>query len=909
MVKENLKKDTLNKKIIKKDSIKKSSVKKKNLNNYKLKKGGLLFFKKSFNEKYISYEKGLISLFFSENTTILKKIDISKNINNKLITLLKMYSKSYSQTDSTNIYILINEISSENLKQFTQKTLNTNFFVNTDFLNIDLNKIFDNNTDISDYAKNYFIDIYYKIVLKYVGNNNKFFKIHEFYNILLTQNKEFFKKIILFIKDKSTLYSFNINYIIIILYTYTTTNLKDDFNNKYFPHNYYEIIIKSFFEFIKKNGYPAMDKSDYYSTLKYINNTEINNLNTFNTTLKLTDIILHPSFTGNNLTFSIFKNNDNINYTKKTQTDFSPVVSTSLITTPSPKSITSSKSTVHSIYTTPLQNTSEYSKKNRNSNINKSKSFIKNTSGKVSPLRLGYNSNYNNSFQKQESAIEEPIPDSSFSVPTISLSTSSLTSSKNNTFGLQSLSNIDSEFESNVHFDSNVSTHSNLFSNKADLKNAPHDYKGFLKLLEILNDNNEYGYRWKKLTCDFKDFNKYGCNNLNYDLNDLRHNNIIINSCNTLLECKEYNKILNKYYKFYVNTISKKENAYPENQIEEKYKNIFFEKISKLIFEIKNKNIFKDVIIIDSELVYIAYNKFKKYNLNFQDSNIYIELSDKNKILLKKLTTASASAYGIIYHASLFNYSFAVKLSLCDNVNDINYLVQKQSNLKEIHLFDIVTKYAITNININLPIIYKTIQLNVNRTIVGKIFGENAWKNYNRHNIGCNLGKEPPINCSIVELYSGDCNKYIMDFYKNNKIDYFKYLLSGFENIIISILSFWSVTKCVHNDAHLGNFLFKLTNDKHDFNKYNIHGKSFYISTYTKCKWTLWDYGSCMPFLYENYFEKDSDSVFYRGVLLGVIATLMGFSSVLLSPSFAHAGDETLILNSPALAQKAKEAA
>ena len=278
----------------------KKYIKQKSFNNnsayYKSKIGGGIF-GKSFEDKYLSSDIGLISSFFSDNKQIIEKIKISRKINDKFIRLLIQYSNNNSQTYSKNINILFNEICLANLKQFVLKTIDTNFFVNTDFLNIDLNTIFDN-SQISEYATNYLIDLCYDIVLKYVGNKNKFFIIHESYHIILIQDKDFFRDLILFIKNNNGLYSFNINYIIIILYTYTT--LKID-TTQYFPDNYYEIIIKSFLNYIKIYGYPSMNKFDYYEKLKLIGNIEINKLNTFNTNLKLTDIILHPSFTGKNI--------------------------------------------------------------------------------------------------------------------------------------------------------------------------------------------------------------------------------------------------------------------------------------------------------------------------------------------------------------------------------------------------------------------------------------------------------------------------------------------------------------------------------------------------------------------------------------------------------------------------------
>ena len=888
---------------IKKNNLKNVKIKKKNLKNANLKKGGFLGFnnyEKGFINKYISEEeKGFISLYFS-TSSILKKIEISKKINEKLIKLIKAYYQTESPRDSTNINIYINEISTENLRLFTQKTIDTRDFITTDFLNINLKNVFhffDSNI-ASTKCKNNFIEVYYKIATRYIGD--KYFKIHEKYNNLLKYDKNFFEQIINFINNINSAYLFNINIIIIILYTYTDTRNLQKSENIYFPKNYYEIIIKSFFEYIKNYGYPPMNK-DYYYILSLLPKSDVDKLNKFDPSIKLSNIITHPSYHSspssstkyysrnrhpNGMEFEqnhspqIPSNSPNIGTRPTNGLGYDPNFQN-----PSPQ-IPSNSPNIGTGPTNGLGYDPNFQNQSPQIPSNSPNIGTGHTNG------LGYDTNFQNPSPQIPSnspnigtgpinglAYDSQFKNTSQQIPRNSPNTRTTPSNSlghdNNFqnpslinslhFDLDSNNGLNSQLDSIV-FDSNTSTDSNFFASKGDLKKSPSDYKGFLNLLKLINDNNEYGYRWKKLTCSVDDFNKYGCNNLNYDLNDLKHNNIIIKNCNSDLECQEYNKINDKFYKHYIRSISNVNDnyIYPEDQIKQEYNNEEFKKISELILNTKYKNIFDDVIIIDSQSIFVAYNKFKKYELSFKDSNIYIELSSQNKILLEKLSTASLSAYGTIYKASLDKYNFATKLSLCDDVNNLNYKLFNQSNLKEIHLFDIVTKYAITKININLPIIYKTIQLNISRIGIAKIFGDEAWRSYSKHNKGCKLGSEPSINCSIVELYSGDCNKYVLDFYKNDNIDYFKYLLSGFENIIISILSFWSVTKCIHNDAHMGNFLYKLTNDKHRFNKYNIQGKSFYISTYTKCNWTLWDYGSCMPFLYQNYFEKNSDIIFYQ---------------------------------------------
>jgi len=1021
-------------------------------------KGGFLGFnrQKSFINNYISEEKGLISSYFStKSIDVLEKIKIAKEINKKIIELLTLYYKSNSITDSSNINIYINNISTENLRVFTQKTLDTNDFINSDFLNINLQNVFnffDSNIG-TEKCKEHFIDIYYQIVTTYVGNENKFFKIHKKYNNLLKYKKDFFEQVINFIKDRNSIYLFNINFIIIIIYTYTDTNLvKSD--NIYFPKNYYEIIIKSFFEYVKKYGYPSMN-TDFYSILRTLNKNEVDDLNKFDPYIKLSDIITHPSYIAKDI--SIINKTPKPTPIQKTvdfsQTNFntedSPSPSRpskpqrSSLTRPSKsassphllsKRASSSSSRPNKSASPPLLSkraSSSSSRPNKSASpplLSKSASPHRRLSESASPHRLSESAHSStlslstylkkkprgskspsssqssspsrpskpasSSFSPSksasphrrlsESAAPHRLSESAHS-STLSLSTylkkkpsgskspsSSQSSSpsrrsksassssspsksaspttlawsryleqqprsskspsssepRQHTIGTSEttlLSKPASSFplsksappshrlsesapphrlsesahssilslpmyleqqprgskspsssEPRQHTIStsettdiidivteqiNTSANSNLFGSNYESKNSPSNYKDFLALLKLIDDNTEYGYRWKKLNC--ADLNKYGCNNLNYDLNDLKHNNYVI-------EKSEKNKNIKLYafYDSYIQEINTFQDDYPfpEEQIRDTRET--FKVINQVMTELKKNKKFEDIIIIDFESVFIAYNRLKKYDLRVENSSIHIELSQQNNLLLEPLSTASDSAYGSIFKASLnvkkrHNYNFAVKLSFCDNVTEPSYIILNQSNLKEIHLFDIVTRYAIAKININLPIIYKTIQLNVLKKDIPLLFGDKVSLDNDAY-AGCKLGDNPPINCSIIELYSGDCNKYVSNFYQKNNGDYFDYLLSGFENIIISILSFWSVTKCVHNDAHMGNFLYKLTNHKTPFNKYNIQGQSFYISNYTKCRWTLWDYGSCMPFVYDNYFTTGIDDIYHQ---------------------------------------------
>ena len=964
----NIKTHNLNDIQLKKNNSKNAKIKKNSLKNPNL-KGGLFGFnnKKSFINKYISEEeKGLISLYFS-TSSILKKIKISKKINEKLIKLLKLYHKTESMKDSSNINIYINEISSENLRVFTQKTIDTRDFINTDFLNINLNDIFDffDSNIGSEKCKNHFINIYHQISSRYVGD--KYFKIHEKYNNLLKYNKDFFEKVLNFIKDRHSLYLFNINFIIIILYTYTSTRNLEKTDNIYFPKNYYEIIIKSFFEYVKIYGYPPMNK-DFYSILRSLNKSEVDNLNKFDPSIKLSYIITHPSYTGKDIPI--------INKTRKQtpiqQTDSNVEDSPSNPARPwSQSQVTSSlSSSSHSNNSSPSRSTKSSRRKfdtgmsmsmfntpssanssrlpqnfdgfglhnsansqglskdfdgfglhNSNENLgmgpplNTASSSI--NSSRRSPSTKNNSPSYYNEYvaklgfvappftpqnrspsihpsQNGSPIAQPPQPESdspiflpkkinnpksesdssTYSFATAPSHTGLLHNSSKSPVGLDDISlvtapshigSVHNSSKSSVGLDdvslveeySSISI-SSLFSSINDLHKSPSNYEEFVKLLNIFNDNKEYGYRWKKL--------KY-LNNTNYDLCDLNNNNTIISGCNDSIKCQEYNKVTQKFRTYFVNYLNLSKNPYPCDQINPNntgsnfystiVKNPLFNKISNLITTTKKQNIFKEVIISNSNSVLIADNKLKIYNLKYINQVLHVELSQDTTMKLQRLKLPEKTIFNTIYRASIGKFKFAAKLSLCDNKKSKN-----KSYLEEIHLFDLVTKYAINKININLPIIYKTIQLNPNTLNVKKfgfvfeIFGQSTWFNYLDTVKNCDLGEDSTINCSISELYSGNCYMYIYD--KDLKTDsstYFNYLLNGFENIIISILSFWSVTKCLHRDTQMSNFLYKkIKKSTHDFNNYNIHGKKLYVKN-LKCQWTLWDYSSCLPFLYENFFQ------------------------------------------------------
>ena len=348
------------------------------------------------------------------------------------------------------------------------------------------------------------------------------------------------------------------------------------------------------------------------------------------------------------------------------------------------------------------------------------------------------------------------------------------------------------------------SSASSLFGSHTDVKRCPDDIINFVKLLDLFS-NKQYGHRWKILKCYkyTKLINNYDCNNINYDKNDLKYNSYVINKCENS-DCMNYDNMIQKIYNKYINKIIQKQ-TYPYDQITDIDLALGeYRKIINYISKIKNKNPFNNVIIIDSvydmDVVLVAYDKFKSYKLNsdLQEDNYNIQLNDNNKIILSNLDDKTNSNYGKIFKGNIQISNkpiyFAIKLSLCDNITSDVYKKNNQVNLNEIHLFDIVTKYAILKININLPIIYKTIQLDVDDNLIIKLFYQNfdnktlAMNEYKTRIQNCNLGNSPTVNCSISELYTGSLEHYISNFYLRN--DYLKYSISALKILLFLFYHF-----------------------------------------------------------------------------------------------------------------------
>ena len=283
----------------------------------------------------------------------------------------------------------------------------------------------------------------------------------------------------------------------------------------------------------------------------------------------------------------------------------------------------------------------------------------------------------------------------------------------------------------------------------------------------------------------------------------------------------------------------------------QKYKNVKdinvnpFDTISKLI----------EVPLLNTDDILKNINKTK-------NSNTYIFTLKKNAnnvLFYEKF--GGTSTYGSNYKTMIIDNSFTInnpnrlincgtKFVTCDTI-----IQPFNSNKKEIKLLHTVSKFALYNINPNVPIIYKSYKLDI------KDYNNIAQKIYpNFHSNICNFTGNKLENanayCYINEIFSGDARVFIRRFSHDPEL-----LLNGISNIIISILTFWSISKKTHNDCHMGNFLYtklKEPRTKNEFCEYNIYGKKIYVEN-LGFLWCSWDYGLAVNNITKNIHYNKLD--------------------------------------------------
>ena len=283
----------------------------------------------------------------------------------------------------------------------------------------------------------------------------------------------------------------------------------------------------------------------------------------------------------------------------------------------------------------------------------------------------------------------------------------------------------------------------------------------------------------------------------------------------------------------------------------QKYKNVEdinvnpFGTISKLI----------EVPLLNTDDILNNINKTK-------NSNTYIFTLEKNAnnvLFYEKF--GSASAYGSNYKTMILNNTFDIgnpnrlincgtKFVTCDTITQ-----PFNSNKKEIKLLHTVSKFALYNINPNVPIIYKSYKLDIKdfNNIAQKIYPSFHYSICN--NTGNKL-ENADAYCYMNEIFSGDARVFIRRFSHDPEL-----LLNGISNIIISILTFWSISKKTHDDCHMGNFLYtklKEPRTNNEFCEYNIYGRKIYVQN-LGFLWCSWDYGLAVDNITRNIMHNKLD--------------------------------------------------
>jgi len=245
-----------------------------------------------------------------------------------------------------------------------------------------------------------------------------------------------------------------------------------------------------------------------------------------------------------------------------------------------------------------------------------------------------------------------------------------------------------------------------------------------------------------------------------------------------------------------------------------------------------------------------------------KNSNTYIFTLEKyanNVLFYEKF--GSASAYGSNYKTMILNNTFDIgnpnrlincgtKFVTCDTITQ-----PSNSNKKEIKLLHTVSKFALYNINPNVPIIYKSYKLDIKdyNNIAQKIYPSFR---YSICNSDGNKLENADAYCYMNEIFSGDARVFIRRFSHDPEL-----LLNGISNIIISILTFWSISKKTHDDCHMGNFLYtklKEPRTNNEFCEYNIYGTKIYVQN-LGFLWCSWDYGLAVDNITRNIHHNKLD--------------------------------------------------
>jgi hypothetical protein len=819
--------------------------------------------------------------------TSYNKSDISKKINDNLNKLLKNYNVTKKNKDKEKIQYIVDLIIGKNIEIFTS-ILKKKFepYDNYNYLNINVTNLKQYNNETINIIINLFkvyIQRHVGVVTNREDIDTKFFLINEKYKNLLNDDI-FYKSLFDFIIYQMDS-DINIILCFLIVYTFTETNLlyKKE-GNRFFPNYYKKFIFNTFIKHINnEKKYPIFNK-DYYNELIKKPESYINNLYESDD-IKLFNIIKHPVFWKKNN----FKNASTQLTKEMLQNDIEKKEASAQITNSLQKGVEIGLSPMSQGHSSAISSSSAGPGGPSSHGSPKSATRRKSATTRTSPTGPGgpggpSSHGSHKSATRPKSATTRISPTGPGGPPDVKVSKSEdslsdvidrLPIPQSTDFGsdidnYKSLKapslKSDTANISHADIDSQVGSESIssitpiLNSHSKGNNSLKERIDNFNKLVNAINnlDDLNYGHKWKKISCrEINDYN-YFCNNLNNYINEFKIHYIEIAS-NSKTELDN-----TKLESFKTNLDKKSDTNYEQFTTAKSWQSNFnndydFVLIKEFIKNYKIRSVSNDMILISKKNIYLAESVNVFYYLNLDTYTISI--NNQNIELTSQINNAISNNYGSIHFAKINGLDVVLKFSLCDDIQSNNYKFYRQSNEKESDILNKITKFVVNGINPNLPIIYKTMKLKLQKkgikyfsntyvSTLNKFFGILKY-NYKNCKIKENI---PSFNCSIVEVYKGDIWDYMFNELLDINSNLFPKLLSGFENIIISILSYWSVTKCIHNDSHIGNFLYK-TDNTFNYHYYNICGEDFYIKNqgYT---WTLWDYANSIPFTIENYLKN-----------------------------------------------------
>ena len=260
------------------------------------------------------------------------------------------------------------------------------------------------------------------------------------------------------------------------------------------------------------------------------------------------------------------------------------------------------------------------------------------------------------------------------------------------------------------------------------------------------------------------------------------------------------------------------------------------------------------------------YTKILKNNniSNNINSTNFTLLNNEDNILFYE-AFGSASSFGSNYKTLIYDENTSVtcstKFVTCDMLLYDKKTGKKipNSNIKEIFLLYQVSKFALYNVNPNVPIMYKSFKLDID--INSQPIIETIYPKFDKKK--CTWPQVPDKHkayayCYMNEIFSGDARRFIINYSHQPDL-----IINAISNIIISILTFWSITNKTHNDCHMGNFLYKkLKYDRNsdEYYKYNIYGTTIYTQN-LGFLWSSWDYGFAINNFAANINLRNSDII------------------------------------------------